>query len=126
MKKIINAQARMHISFPKELYDFYTEVGYGFFNRESDSAINRLIDPESVADIRLREDEFEYDPDLDMYEDLNKLVFFEVVEGLYFSISVDENDKNAIYYVDTIIAESLEEFLKRLDQEGDYFYDLIG
>lgn len=116
----------MHISFPKELYDFYTEVGYGFLNRESDSAINRLIDPESVADIRLREDEFEYDPDLDMYEDLNKLVFFEVVEGLYFSISVDENDKNAIYYVDTIIAESLEEFLKRLDQEGDYFYDLIG
>lgn len=66
------------------------------------------------------------DPDLDIYEDSNKLVFFEAVEGLYFSISVEGNDKNAIYYVDTIIAESLEEFLKRLDQEGDYFYDLRG
>lgn len=52
--RIINAQERMLMNFPKDLNDFYKEIGYGFFNRDSDGAINRLMDPESVADIRLR------------------------------------------------------------------------
>lgn len=112
----------MHIHFPRELREFYLEIGYGFFNCGSHSKFNRLIDPESVADIRLQEDVYAYDPDLELYDDLTKLVFYEVVEGLYFSISVEDH---AIYYVDIKIAESLVEFLEKLDQEGDYYNELL-
>lgn len=121
-QSVRSAEARMDICFPEALREFYLEIGYGFFNRGSHSRFNRLIDPESVADIRLREDIYEYDPDLEIYDDVTQLVFYEVVEGLYFSISLEDH---AIYYIDIKIADSLEEFLRTLDQEGDYFNDLL-
>ncbi|WP_377887533.1 SMI1/KNR4 family protein [Alkalihalobacillus sp. R86527] len=121
---IKSAEGRMGIQLPDELKTFYNEIGYGFINRGS-SAINRLIDPESVADIRLKEDVYEFDPDLDIYTDSNKLVFFEAVEGLYLSISLSNRGTSPIYYIDTKIADSLEEFLRKIDEEEDYFYNLI-
>ena len=122
---IKSAEERMGIQFPDELKTFYKEIGYGFLNRGSDSAVNRLIDPDSVADIRLREDVYEFDPDLDIYSDFTKLVFFEAIEGLYISIELTNKDESPVYYVDTKIAESLEEFIRRIDEEGEYFYNLM-
>lgn len=39
-------------------------------------AINRIMDPDTIADITLREGIYEFDPDLEgIYEEEDKLVF---------------------------------------------------
>ena len=110
--EITEAEKRMGITIPCDLKKFYQEIGYGFVKNEV-GAINRLIDPLGCADIRMREDIYEYDPDLEMYEtyEENSLIFFEVNEGVYMSIGLSDGK---IYFADKVIAESLLEFLQKI------------
>ncbi|MDY3548970.1 SMI1/KNR4 family protein [Riemerella anatipestifer] len=114
------------IFIPKELKEFYINIGYGFFYDNPDSfSIDKLYSPLEYCKINLREDYFADDPTLDFY-DTNKFenykIFIEVVEGNYLLIDDNEVEgKNAIIYIDTKIADSLEEFLDRFDKEGHYF-----
>ncbi len=113
------------LAIPSELKLFYHKIGYGFFFQEH-SSFDRLLDPYSFKQINLREDFYKFDPELELYEKYyilkNKLIFFEINEGVYLLISrEDRNGQNAIYYFDKKIADSLEEFLIRFDQEGHYF-----
>ncbi|MBG9548597.1 SMI1/KNR4 family protein [Cytobacillus firmus] len=86
---ILKAEQRMDISFPNDLKQLYLDVGYGFIKGQSANAINRILGPGAVADIRLREGIFEFDPDLDeLFDDEDKLIFFEVNEGVYISIDL--------------------------------------
>ena len=119
--EIIEAEKRMGITIPHDLRKFYQEVGYGFVKNEL-SAINRLIDPLGCSDIRMRSDIYEYDPDLEMYESYeeNSLIFFEVNEGLYVSIGLNDGK---IYFTDKIIANSLLEFLQKI-VNPDYWDDI--
>lgn len=119
--EIAEAENKMGISFPDDLRNFYKEVGYGFVNSEP-GAINRLIGPLGCADIRLREDIYEYDPDLEMYEiyEENSVIFFEVNEGVYMSIGLNDGK---IYFADKIVAESLLDFLKKI-VEPDYWTEI--
>ncbi|MEC1105119.1 SMI1/KNR4 family protein [Bacillus velezensis] len=122
---ILKAEQRMKVDIPNDLKQLYLEVGYGFIKGESDNAINRILGPVAVADIRLREGIFEFDPDLDeLYDDENKLIFFEVNEGVYISINL-QLENNPIFYFDTQIAESLEDFLKKFLNDNEYYIDLI-
>lgn len=109
---ILNAEKRMKIKFPQDLLKFYTELGYGFVEN-SKHAINRLLDPESCADIRLREGMYEFDPDLEMYlpYENKAIIFFEINEGMYASIGINDCK---IYFADEIIANSLVEFLEKI------------
>ena len=113
------------IKIPLELREFFKIIGYGFFFHRDDSSFDRLLDVISFKKINLRLDYYEFDPDLDLYEHNkynDKLIFFEVNEGVYLLIDKEDNNgKNAIYYFDEKIADSLEEFLKRFDAEGYYF-----
>ncbi|GAA0892624.1 SMI1/KNR4 family protein [Fulvivirga kasyanovii] len=126
-EKIEEANYKLANGLPSELKDFYRDVGYGFLNKEDTNSFNRLMSPLQVASINLREDFYEHDPDLELYEEeeyRDKLIFFEVNEGIYLLIAEKETDgKNAIYYFDKKIADSLEEFLIRFDAEGHYFED---
>ncbi|MEC0834034.1 hypothetical protein [Bacillus atrophaeus] len=64
------------MSFPNDLKQLYLELGYGFIKGQSANAINRVLGSGAVADIRLREGIFEFDPDLDeLYDNENKLIF---------------------------------------------------
>lgn len=110
--EIIEAEKRMGITIPHDLRKFYQEVGYGFVKNEA-GAINRLIDPLGCSDIRMREDMYEYDPDLEMYEtyEENSLIFFEVNEGVYMSIGLNDGK---IYFADRVVAESLLDFLQKI------------
>lgn len=112
------------INIPYELSLFYNDIGYGFFYQNSNST-NRLLSPKQFKQINLREDFYEFDPDLDLYDSpdyQDKFIFFEVNEGIYLLIEKNDiNKKNAIYYFDEKIADSLEEFLLRFDKEGHYF-----
>lgn len=112
------------IGIPYELKLFYKNIGYGFFYQKIFSS-NRIFSPMQIKQINLREDFYEFDPDLELYEAdfyKNKFIFFEVNEGVYLLIDKTDIDcKNAIYYFDEKIADSLEEFLIRFDSEGAYF-----
>ena len=105
------------IKVPFELKEFYKKIGYGFFF-QSHNSFDRLLDPFSFKQINLREDFYEFDPDLE----LDKCIFFEVNEGVYLLIDKrDFHGKNAIYYFEKRIADSLDEFLDRFDKEGHFF-----
>ncbi|WP_412095129.1 SMI1/KNR4 family protein [Bacillus haynesii] len=121
---LIKAEDRLGFLFPKELKEFYLEIGYGFINGNN-NAINRFLDPATIADITLREDIYEFDPDLDgIYEDENKLVFYEVNEGVYVTLDLNDSDKSPVFFFDKKIADSLEEFIKKVDQNDLYFEDM--
>lgn len=122
---ILKAEQRMGISFPDDLKQLYLEVGYGFIKARSANGINRILGPGAVADIRLREGIFGFDPDLnELFDDEDKLIFFEVNEGVYISIDL-QLVNNPIYYFDIQIAESLEDFFKKFLHNNDYYIDLI-
>lgn len=123
---LTEAEERLGFSFPKELREFYLEIGYGFIKGNNENAINRLLDPDTIADITLREDIYEFDPDLDgIYEEEDKLVFYEVNEGVYLTLDLNENEKSPVFFFDTKIADSLEEFIKKVDQDDQYFADMV-
>lgn len=114
------------ILLPKELKDFYLNVGYGLFFDSPDSyAIDKFYSPTEYCKINLRQDYYSHDPTLDLYKSekfKDYFIFFEVVEGNYLLIDRKEiNGKNAIFYIDEKIADSLEEFLVKFDKEGHYF-----
>lgn len=114
------------IFIPHELLLFYENIGYGLFFDTPDSySIDRLYSPSEFCKINLREDYYTDDPTLDYYDHKkfeNYKIFFEVVEGNYLLIADNEDKgKNAIIYINEKIADSLEEFLNRFNDEGHYF-----
>ena len=68
--------------------------------------------------LNLNTEDFEYDPDLETYDEIynnDKLLFFEVKEGVYLTVDkIEHNEKNAIYYFENKIADSLEEFIHKI------------
>lgn len=130
IKKIVNtfelqevaikeAEQRLGFSFPKSLLSIYQKLGYGFVINQK-GAINRFFDPMTCADIRLREDVYEFDPDLELYSSFeqDKMIFFEVNEGVYMSIGINDGK---IYYLDDIIANDVVEFFNRISENPDYW-----
>lgn len=123
-REILEAENRIKMKFPAGLKDFYTEIGYGFLCNNDRQGFNRLMDPESVADFRLNEGIYEFNHISELYESEDHLAFFEVNEGTYLTIDLAQTNYKGtcpIYYFDTKIADSLEEFIKRMDETTDYF-----
>lgn len=118
-----SVQKELGIFFPKELTAFYKQVGYGFIKSENDN-FNRLMDPKSICDFRLRTGQFSYDSELSTYDayERDKLVFFEICEGTYLLIGFSKNNSGSIYYGDKKIANSLTEFLTKYQNDENYFY----
>ena len=128
LEEIEEEENEMNIKFPAELREFYEKYGYGKINDMNFSCFNRLLAPLQCASIRLRRDYYEYDPELESYKSdeliYNRMIFFQVNEGSYLTISLDEGEKSAIYYGDVKIADSLEEFLIKMYDDGTYYFDL--
>ncbi|MBC1473901.1 SMI1/KNR4 family protein [Listeria grandensis] len=123
--EIAQAEAELELKFPQQLKDFYSEIGYGFL-KSSNSNVNRLMDPESVRDFRLRKNDFEFFPDIEIYDEYeeNKLIFFEASESALMSIGTTDTDNN-IYYYNIPIAASLEEFLLKMMENDRYYFELL-
>jgi len=124
-KEIESAERRLGAKFPAELRQFYLEVGYGFANRNETTAFQRIIDPDSAVDLHLRQDFYEHDPDLDMYDERAGFIFFEVVEGLYFEVRWGTADTSPVYFMDTRISESLQAFFEFLDKDAHFYEKLL-
>ncbi|MBC1435487.1 SMI1/KNR4 family protein [Listeria rocourtiae] len=113
-------QTDLDIIFPQELFDMYTNIGYRFI-KGSRHNVNRLMDPLSVRDFRLKQNDFELFPDIDVYDDLeDELIFFEANETAMISIKLVDSESSPIYYDEFKIANSLAEFLQKvaLNKEG--------
>jgi hypothetical protein len=125
-KDLIKAEERLGFNFPPELREFYLEVGYGFFKGNNENSISRLMDPDTIADITLREGIYEYDPDLEgIYEEADKLVFYEVNEGVYLTLDLNDTQRTSVHFFDNKIADSLESFIKKVDEDNEYFFDMM-
>ncbi|MEK4735884.1 MULTISPECIES: SMI1/KNR4 family protein [Bacillus] len=123
-EEIEEAEDLLKMKFPKELKNFYIEIGYGFLEASSKFFFNRFMDPFSVADFRLRQDIYEYNPNLDDVDDDESLVFFEVTELNFLTIKFKEENELGqcpIYSEDEKIADSLEGFLIKMDENPDYY-----
>ncbi|WP_430481804.1 SMI1/KNR4 family protein [Rossellomorea marisflavi] len=120
--QIREAEKEIDLAFPEELVNFYNEVGYGSM-QGSEYNINRLMDPYSVRDFRLRVDDYEFYPDIEIYDDYedNKLIFFEGSESALMSIECNGKDRSPVYYYYSQIAESLEEFLRKIADDDHYY-----
>ena len=119
---ITKAQEDLGVIFPKDLRCFYEEIGYGFLNTSA-ANYNRIMDPISICEFRLREGQFEDNPELEIYEDYerDKLVFFEVCEGYYLSIGISKRNNGKIYSGGKLIANDLRKFLERYQEDENYF-----
>ncbi|MGE7716620.1 SMI1/KNR4 family protein [Priestia megaterium] len=124
---IEEAERTLGLKFPFELRKFLLEVGYGFL-RGSEYNINLIMGPFSIRDARLKVNDFEFYPDIELYEDLEagKLLFFEANESALLLMEISEEQHNAIYYDDIKIADSLEEFLEKMMEDDNYYIDLAG
>ena len=116
------AQEDLGIIIPKELREFYEEIGYGFLNSE-EGYYNRIMDPQSLCEFRFREGQFANNPELDIYEGYEQdgLIFFEICEGSYLSIGFSKKNNGKIINEDKIIANSLKEFLIKYQDDERYF-----
>ena len=118
-KEIETAESELNAIFPGTLKEFYNNVGYGFFNSSLEN-VNRLLDPLSVRDFRLRQNDFQNYPDIEIYDNFedNKLIFFEINESALFSIGLIDG---RIYYYDTPIADSLNQFFDKFIEDETYY-----
>lgn len=121
------AERRLGRRFPGELRTFFLEIGYGFLRSRDKGGVNRIMDPGSLADFVLGEGIHEGDPDREMYADARFLPFFEVGDGVYLTLSLDEAGPDGVcpvYYFDTKIADSIRDFITRMDEQPGYFADM--
>lgn len=121
--EIKNSESKLGIVFPQLLRDFYLEIGYGFIGSEVGN-INRIMDPESVLDFRLRQNDFEFYPDIEIYDEFeeDKMIFFEANESVLISIGFGSDNSGKIYYYDEEISKNLAEFLEKLLDDDTFYY----
>ena len=123
---IKKSESKLGLDIPQLLKEFYIEVGYGFIKSKLDN-VNRVMDPESVLDFRLRQNDFEFYPDIEIFDDFeeNKLVFFEANETVMISIGFGSNNYGKIYYYDMEISKNLKEFFDKLLEDDTFYYNLF-
>lgn len=129
-KSFSEVEYQLEIQFPEQLRSFYKNVGYGFlcFNQQK-KGIYRVLSPEEILDLYF-EPESEEEPDdfityrQSAWENLenNRLLayclFGEEDSLLYIGVT-----DGAVYYLSLArkIADSLDDFLHRLEEKVDYF-----
>lgn len=124
--EINELEKELDLNIPKELKDFLLEIGYGFING-SEYNVNRIMDTKSIRDFRLRKGDFEFYPDIEIYDEYeeDKLIFFEGSESALISIELTEDNSSNIFYYDVKIADSLEEFLIKIQEDDNYYLEML-
>lgn len=117
---IENAKKKLGYGFPKELEEFYKQVGYGFLCADDKDAIDRMMDPESIADFLTYNNQEEDKYFIEYCKMENVIPFFEIGDGAYITINRDDN---RIFYFDNVIATSLQEFLEKMHNHTDYYLE---
>ncbi len=126
IEEINEVEKVLNLNIPKELKGLLLEIGYGFING-SECNVNRIMDTESIRDFRLRKGDFEFYPDIEIYDEYEegKLIFFEGSESALISIEVTDDNLSNIFYYDVKIADSLEEFLIKIQEDDTYYLEML-
>ena len=130
LQEIEMVENRLGYKFPFQLRTFYKEIGFGTFQHNHDLSVtdntfaNRLLDPESAADIKLLGyDSGQILPSVTFAED--ELPIFEVADGDMFFVMKPKSDKPNAVYRDMgqgILEDSFEKFIWRLYYESPLYY----
>lgn len=123
--ELLEAESELGYRLPEELDKFYLEIGYGFFHNNSNKYFNIFLPPDVLVEINLRKDEYEFDPDLDLYDNPDRVIFFQVNEGVFLTMDKSSNKgTSSIYYITDKIADSLKDFLLEYDKNLNYLNSL--
>ena len=119
-------QNTIGISLPSELVSLWKNIGYGFLHSENNN-VNRIMDPLSVMDFRLRQGDFVFQPDLKLYDEFEdgKLIFFEGNESSYLSIGYSQDNIGKVFYYDAEVADCLDDFFMKLKENDMYYAHLL-
>jgi len=125
-QNIDEAEKLLGYALPAPLIEFYSEIGYGFLqaseNRRvvNDSDINRIIDPVSVSELILGISELQPTEQFDSGD----IPFFEIGDELFIVMKTKAKKANTIFLAhgERMIAENLEEFIRKLYFECPDFY----
>ena len=100
---IAEVQEELGIILPKELKEFYKEVGYGFIHSKQYN-FNRIMSPKSLCDFRFRKGQFDDSFELEEYEEFERdqIIFFEISEGSYLSIGFSKGNHGEVFYGEEI------------------------
>jgi antitoxin YxxD len=126
--EVEEAEHRLNRTFPKELREFYLQIGYGFMCIHQKTFDNRIMDPDSLADLILGEDIWE---DYDLMEEIGEphlFPFFFLGNDDLIFFDLSQETREGIHPVDygrVIIAESLEDFLRKLDAKENYYINVV-
>ena len=126
VEEINELEKKLNLIVPKELKDLLLGIGYGFI-KGSENNVNRIMDTDSIRDFRLRQGDFEFYPDIEIYDEYEngKLIFFEGSDSALISIELTDDNKSNIFYYDVKIADSLEEFLIKIQEDDNYYLERI-
>jgi antitoxin YxxD len=124
-REVEEAEQRLNRTFPKELREFYLQIGYGFMCFHQKTFDNLIMGPHSIADLILGEDIWEdYDLVEEIAEDPHLFPFFFLGNDdlIFFDLSQETREGiHPVDYAGVIIAESLEDFLRKLDAKENYY-----
>lgn len=126
VEEIDELEKKLNLTVPRELKDLLLGIGYGFI-KGSENNVNRIMDTDSIRDFRLRKGDFEFYPDIEIYDEYEegKLIFFEGSESALISIELTDDNKSNIFYYDVKIADSLKEFLIKIQEDDNYYLERI-
>ena len=60
-----------------------------------------------------------------IYEEEDKLVFYEVNEGVYLTLDLNTPQQTPCIFFETQIADSLENLYEKINQDTEYFVDMV-
>ena len=121
---VINCESKVGFILPSDLEEFYKKIGYGFMHTDDEFSLYQLLEPDTIADIYNKEDIYGNDPDMEIYDNPDKIVFFKLNEGVYLTINrIKKNGFFEIQYFDKVIANSIEEFMEKFDKNPLFFED---
>jgi hypothetical protein len=125
-EEIIEAEQTMNRRFPKELRNFYLEIGYGFFCKDDTTRTNRIMHPNDIALYYVNDSEYEY-VDKEIYGE-QELIFFDLGgEGDFLTINIASENKDGkceILYFGRKIASSLLNFLFNMNIKTNYYLEI--
>lgn len=91
LEEIEEVEETLDLKIPKELKDFFLNVGYGFI-KGSKYNINRIMDPYSIRDFRLKQNDYEFFPDIEVYDELEEeIIFFEGSETALINYVMEQD-----------------------------------
>jgi hypothetical protein len=126
--RILEAEARLGYTFPRQIRTFYEEIGFGCLRTGLKEPLderwralaNRILHPMTVAALNLGEAEINPDPPLRK----NEWPVFEGLDGEYLIVDPFAGEPNAIYtrYKIKKVEADFAAFMRRLFHEDVAFY----